>query len=89
MESKAVPVVKTKGPEKEDRRLNVEDAAKYLGCCKSWLYDRMKAGTLPYPLISIRYDFGLRFNVSNLDAYIRLKEDSAGLKPERIKGGAM
>jgi predicted DNA-binding transcriptional regulator AlpA len=62
----------------KDELLTVPQAAKYLTCGKTWLYNCINAGTLPYPLCLDRYDFGLRFRVSILDAYLRFKQDSAG-----------
>jgi excisionase family DNA binding protein len=85
MENNKTVVKRVKELHPKDDLLTVAEAAVYLTCSKAWLHNHIKAGTLPYPLAVTRCDYGRRFRISILDAYLRFKQDSAGTAGENTR----
>ena len=62
--------------------LTVTEAAEYIGSGKSWIYNCIAAGTLPFPYFHFKY--GIRFDSVDLDEYLRISKNSAGVAPGNI-----
>ena len=60
--------------------LTVTEAAEYIGSGKSWIYNCIASGTLPFPCYPLKY--GKRFDSADLDDYLRISKMPAGAAPE-------
>jgi predicted DNA-binding transcriptional regulator AlpA len=86
-EPKEEPKKAAQGKPYRGELINATKAAKRIGVGKTWIYNRMESRTLPFPCY--RCEYGKRFDTADLDDYLRIRKDSAGVAPEGIKGGAM
>jgi len=68
--------------------LRGKDAIKYIGCGRTWFYNRLASGKLPFPHFQLEY--GRRFDTADLDDYLRRRKDSTGVPaPGNNQGGSM
>jgi excisionase family DNA binding protein len=54
------------------RLLNVRQAAIYINCSKTWLYNSVANYKLPFPCF--RTEYGIRFDTADLDDYLSKRE---------------
>jgi predicted DNA-binding transcriptional regulator AlpA len=66
----------------------MKEASEIIFMGKTWMYDRMRDGTLPFPWFNLAS--GKRaFDTADLDDWLRLRKVPAGGSPYDIKGGSM
>jgi len=56
--------------------LTATEAADYIGAGKTWIYDHLSSGTLPFPCFRLKY--GKRFDSADLDDFLRRHKESPG-----------
>jgi predicted DNA-binding transcriptional regulator AlpA len=65
--------------------VGIREASERIFMKKTWIYDRMRNGTLPFPWFSLAS--GKRaFDTADLDDFLRLRKVPAGTA---LQGGAM
>jgi len=68
--------------------VGMKEASEIIFMKKTWIYDHMRDGTLPFPYFLLAS--GKRaFDTADLDDWLRLRKVPAGRSPDDIKGGSM
>ena len=68
--------------------ISINEAVKRYRIGRNWMYQHIKAGTLPFPYhkISQRKTF---FDTADIEDWIKMRKIPAGTRPGDIKGGRM
>ena len=67
--------------------LRGKEAIEYIDCGRTWFYNRLASGKLPFPYFQLQY--GKRFDTADLDDYLRRGKDPIGVTAPEDEGGSM